>query len=454
MNRQPEENGLYRSQFEKDNCGFGLIAHMDNKPSHWVVQTSIEALARLTHRGAVAADGKSGDGCGLLLRKPDGFLRAAAADLGYKLADIYAVGMVFMSQDTVLADSARKQLESEISKEGLEVAGWRVVPTDPSACGEESLASMPQIEQIFVNAPAAMSEQDFERHLYIARRRTEKAIETNDPAFYIPTLSSRVISFKGLVLPENLPVFYKDLNDQSLESSTAVFHQRFSTNTWPQWRLAQPFRYLAHNGEINTVQGNRFWSLARGHKFDSPLLPMDDIRPLVSLSGSDSNSMDNMLEALLAGGMDIFRAMRLIVPPAWQNIENMDPDLRAFYEYSSMHMEPWDGPAGIVMTDGRYAACTLDRNGLRPARYVITKDRHITLASEIGVYDYAPEDVVAKGRLKPGQMLAADTETGELLLPEDVDNMLKSRQPYKEWMSSNVRRLESNLTVNMPVEAA
>lgn len=439
------EQGLYRSAFEKDNCGFGLIAQMDGKPSHWLVSTAISALARLTHRGAVAADGKSGDGCGLLLRKPDSFLRAAAADINIDVADLYAAGMVFLNQDQALAESARKQLASEIEKEGLIVAGWRVVPTDDSACGEEALASLPQIEQIYVNAPDGMDETTFERHLYIARRRTEKAIEPNDPAFYVPSLSSRVISFKGLVMPENLPVFYKDLNDESLESATAVFHQRFSTNTWPQWRLAQPFRYLAHNGEINTVQGNRNWSVARGHKFESPLLPMEDIRPLVSLSGSDSNSMDNMLEALLAGGMDIFRAMRLIVPPAWQNIENMDPDLRAFYEYSSMHMEPWDGPAGIVLTDGRYAGCSLDRNGLRPARYVITKDRHITLASEIGVYDYKPEDVVAKGRLKPGEMMAVDTDTGELLSPGNVDDMLKGRHPYKQWMSEHSKRLESKL---------
>ena len=439
------EQGLYRPAFEKDNCGFGLIAQMDGKPSHWLVSTAISALARLTHRGAVAADGKSGDGCGLLLRKPDSFLRAAAADLNIDVATLYAVGMVFLSQDDALADAARKQLAAEIEKEGLIVAGWRVVPTDDSACGEEALASLPQIEQIYVNAPQGMDEVAFERHLYIARRRTEKAIEPNDAAFYIPSLSSRVISFKGLVMPENLPVFYKDLKDESLESATAVFHQRFSTNTWPQWRLAQPFRYLAHNGEINTVQGNRNWSVARGHKFETPLLPMEEIRPLVSLSGSDSNSMDNMLEALLAGGMDIFRAMRLLVPPAWQNIENMDADLRAFYEYSSMHMEPWDGPAGIVLTDGRYAACSLDRNGLRPARYVITNDRHITLASEIGVYGYAPEDVVAKGRLKPGQMLAVDTDSGELLLPDDIDTMLKQRHPYKAWLRANAKRLESRL---------
>ncbi len=439
------EQGLYRSAFEKDNCGFGLIAQMDGKPSHWLVSTAISALARLTHRGAVAADGKSGDGCGLLLRKPDSFLRAAAAELDIEVADLYAVGMVFLNQDAALADAARQRLAAELAREGLAVAGWRLVPTDESACGEEALSSLPRIEQIYVNAPDGMDEASFERHLYIARRRTEKALEPGDAAFYVPSLYSRVISFKGLVLPENLPVFYKDLNEESLESATAVFHQRFSTNTWPQWRLAQPFRYLAHNGEINTIQGNRNWSVARGHKFETPLLPMEEIRPLVSLEGSDSNSMDNMLEALLAGGMDIFHAMRLLVPPAWQNIENMDPDLRAFYEYSSMHMEPWDGPAGIVLTDGRYAGCTLDRNGLRPARYVITKDRHITLASEIGVYGYTPEEVVAKGRLKPGQMLAVDTETGELLLPEDIDNMLKKRQPYKRWLAANSKRLKSDL---------
>jgi glutamate synthase (NADPH/NADH) large chain len=439
------EQGLYRSSFEKDSCGFGLIANMDGKASHWLVQTAIDALARLTHRGAVSADGKTGDGCGLLLRKPDSFMRAVTADLNIELANQYAIGMVFLNRDSTLADAARQQLEKELQQEGLQIAGWRVVPTDSSACGEDSLKSLPEIEQIFVNSPADMDEADFERHLYIARRRAEKVISLNDSTFYVPSLSSRVVSYKGLVMPANLSAFYKDLNEATLESSLAVFHQRFSTNTWPEWRLAQPFRYLAHNGEINTVQGNRFWSVARGHKFETPLLPMDDVRPLVSMSGSDSNSMDNMLEALLAGGMDIFRAMRLLVPPAWQNIDSMDADLKAFYEYSSMHMEPWDGPAGIVLTDGRYAACTLDRNGLRPARYVVTKDRHITLASEIGVYDYKPEDVVSKGRLKPGQMIAADTATGKLLLPEDIDNLLKHRHPYKEWMCSNVARLESTL---------
>ncbi len=448
--------GLYRPEFERDNCGFGLMAHMDGTPSHWLVKTAITSLGRMTHRGAIAADGKTGDGCGLLMKKPESFLRTVAREAGIKIAQQFAAGMVFLDRDVTLADAARNALVRELEKEGLSVAGWRTVPIDPSACGAEALKSLPDIQQIFVNAPEGMDEAAFERHLYIARRRTEKSVQSGDKTFYVPSLSARVLSYKGLVMPAYLPVFYQDLNDERLETAICVFHQRFSTNTWPEWRLAQPFRYLAHNGEINTIQGNRNWSMARGHKFETSLLPMEDVRPLVSMTGSDSNSLDNMLEALLAGGMDIFRAMRLLVPPAWQNVETMDADLRAFYEYNSMHMEPWDGPAGIVLTDGRYAACTLDRNGLRPARYVILRTPEtqgegsykgcvITLASEIGVFDYAPQDVITKGRLKPGQMLAVDTRECSLLLPEDVDNALKSRQPYKRWMSKHVRRLDDEV---------
>jgi len=438
--------GLYRPEFEKDSCGFGLIAQMDGVPSHWLVQTAISSLACLTHRGAVAADGKTGDGCGLLLKKPAEFLQAIAAENGFELAENYAVGMVFLSKNIKLAKQGRECLERELTSEGLSVNGWRTVPVNPEACGDEALESLPVIEQVFINAPEAMNEEQFERHLYIARRRCEKRIDGSDNTFYIPSLSARVISYKGLIMPANLPVFYKDLNDERLASSLCVFHQRFSTNTWPEWRLAQPFRYLAHNGEINTIQGNRNWAIARGHKFETPLIPdMDDVRPLVSMSGSDSYSLDNMLEALLAGGMDIFRAMRLLIPAAWQNVETMDGDISSFYEYHSMHMEPWDGPAGIVLTDGRYAACVMDRNGLRPARYVVTRDRHITLASEIGVYEYEPQEVVTKGRLKPGQMIAADTATGKILLPEDIDNLLKSRRPYKLWLKQHVKHLESKL---------
>ncbi|MDH5648425.1 MAG: glutamate synthase large subunit [Gammaproteobacteria bacterium] len=438
--------GLYHPSFEKDNCGFGLIAQMDGKASHWVIETAIHALARLTHRGAIAADGKTGDGCGVLLKKPDRFFRELAKENGWELAPLYAVGMVFLNQDNKSSDTAKTVLEDALGQQGLHPLGWRAVPIDASALGEEAKKTLPAIAQIFVNAPADMSSEVFERRLYIARRQSEKKLEADDQVFYVASLSERVISYKGLVMPAYMPVFYADLNDNRLETSLAVFHQRFSTNTWPQWRLAQPFRFLAHNGEINTVQGNRNWSVARAHKFKTPLIPnMDDVRPLVSMEGSDSSSLDNMLEGLLAGGMDIFRAMRLLIPPAWQNVESMDSELKAFYEYHSMHMEPWDGPAGIVLTDGRYAACVMDRNGLRPARYVITKDRHITLASEIGVYNYQPEDVVIKGRLKPGQMIAADTQTGKLLLPGDIDDALKKRQPYRVWLKSHAVRIESRL---------
>ncbi len=445
-NQQPA-SGLYHPEFERDSCGFGLITQMDNDASHWLVQTAVTALGRMTHRGAVAADGKTGDGCGLLLKKPDVFLRAVAGENGIELSSNYAVGMVFMQRDETAQKTARDTIAAELSALDLTVAGWRVVPTDPEqALGAQAMQTYPHVEQVFVNCPVDMSEEVFNTKLFVARRKAEKSLESQDPVFYIPSLSSRVISYKGLVMPANLPVFYTELNDERLASSLAVFHQRFSTNTLPQWRLAQPFRYLAHNGEINTVRGNRNWSTARAGKFESENLPdLKEILPLVSMEGSDSSSLDNMLELLLAGGMDIFRAMRLLIPPAWQNVEQLDPDLRAFYEYNSQHMEPWDGPAGIVLTDGRYAACVLDRNGLRPARYVITKDRVITLASEIGVYDYKPEEVVAKGRLKPGQMIAADTQTGKLLLPEDIDKDLAGRNPYKQWLHDNARPIKSHL---------
>ncbi len=449
---QPKElaQGLYRPEFEKDNCGFGLITQMDNKPSHWLIETAIEALGNLTHRGAIGADGKTGDGCGLLMKKPDGFFRDIANELGFVLSEYYAVGMVFLSQDQKQADANQAIVTAQLVAQKLDVQGWRDVPVDPeAACGEQALGSLPIIRQVFVNAAAGMDNAAFERHLYIARRLSEKAVL--DDAFYIPTLSSQVISYKGLMMPAYLADFYTDLKDKRMETAICVFHQRFSTNTLPQWRLAQPFRYLAHNGEINTVQGNRNWALARGTKFATSLIDnMDDIRPLVGMTGSDSSSMDNMLEALLAGGVSLFRAMRLLVPPAWQNDHTMDEDLKAFYEYNSMHMEPWDGPAGVVLTDGRYAACSLDRNGLRPARYIITKDRHITLASEVGVYNYKPEDVVAKGRLKPGQMLAIDTSTGELLLPEDINNNLKNVHPYREWLETNLERLHDKAEDEVP----
>jgi glutamate synthase (NADPH) large chain len=438
--------GLYRRAYEKDSCGFGLIASLDDQASHWVLQTAISSLNRLTHRGAIAADGKTGDGCGLLIKKPVGFLRAVAAEARMTLGAQFAAGLVFLNRNAAKAAAARRVLTEQIEREEMTVAGFRVVSVDPEACGADALKTMPHIEQVFVNTSADIDEATFNRRLYMARRRSEKILESSDPVFYVPSLSASTIVYKGMVMPQFLVQFYPDLEDPRMEASVVVFHQRFSTNTLPQWRLAHPYRYLAHNGEINTVQGNRSWAVARGPLFRSPLLPdLGEVLPVVSLTGSDSQSLDNMLELLLVGGLDPMHAMRMLVPPAWQSVDMIDPDLKAFYEYYATHMEPWDGPAGIVLTDGRYACCTLDRNGLRPARWVITKNRHITIASEAGVWDYSPEDVVRKGKLGPGEILALDLQTAELMDTKQVDDLLKSRHPYKVWLKKGVRYLQTDL---------
>jgi len=438
--------GLYRPGEFKDNCGFGLMAHIKGESSHDLLLKAIESLTCMTHRGGIAADGKTGDGCGLLLQKPDTFLRAEArTQFGVELSAQYGVGMIFLSQDAAEAERARQQLNAELSAQGLSVVGWRLVPTDSSSCGPIALETLPVIEQVFVNAPAEIAPEQLSVKLYVARRKAEIAL-ADDPDFYVCSLSSSVLSYKGLVMPADLTSFFKDLGDERMATAICVFHQRFSTNTAPRWPLAQPFRNIAHNGEINTIDGNRNWANARASKFETELLPnLQDLQPIVNTTGSDSSSLDNMVELMLTGGMELYRAVRMLIPPAWQNVETMDPDLRAFYEYNSMHMEPWDGPAGLVMTDGRTAVCMLDRNGLRPSRWVMTKDGIICTASEIGTYSYKPEDVVAKGRVGPGQILAIDTQTGEVLHTDDVDNRLKSAFPYKKWLKEKSYRLEGQL---------
>ena len=431
---------LYDHNAQKDNCGFGLIAHQTGEASHKLIKTAISALDRMQHRGGIAADGKTGDGCGLLMQKPDTFFRAIAEENNWQLGRKYAVGMIFLNPDPVLAADTKKIFEEELANETLSVGGWRVVPTDKSILGPIAAGNLPAIEQVFVDAPPGWRNRDLERRLYMARRRAEKRI--TDERFYVASLSCLVTIYKGLMMPVDLPNFYLDLADIRMQSAICVFHQRFSTNTSPQWHLAQPFRYLAHNGEINTIKGNRQWARARTYRFKSPLLPdLLDAAPFVNESGSDSSSLDNMLELFLAGGMDLYRAMRLLMPPAWQNNPTMDDDLKAFYEFNSMHMEPWDGPAGVVMTNGRHVACNLDRNGLRPARYVITRDGFITLASEVGIWDYGEDEVLSKGRVGPGEMLAIDTYTGKIFTANDINNDLKVRHPYREWLDKNIRRL-------------
>ncbi|MFJ4441359.1 glutamate synthase large subunit [Pseudomonas sp. NPDC089422] len=440
------KTGLYHPEEFKDNCGFGLIAHMTGEPSHHLLQTAMQALTCMTHRGGINADGKTGDGCGLLMQKPDQFLRAVAQEhFAVELPKQYAVGMVFFNQDPVKAEAARANMDREIVAAGLKLVGWRKVPIDTSVLGRLALERLPQIEQVFIGGEG-LSDQEFAIKLFSARRRSSVA-NAHDADHYICSFSHKTIIYKGLMMPRDLAAFYPDLGDERLQTAICVFHQRFSTNTLPKWPLAQPFRFLAHNGEINTITGNRNWAMARRTKFANDLIPdLEELGPLVNRVGSDSSSMDNMLELMVTGGIDLFRGVRMLVPPAWQNVETMDADLRAFYEYNSMHMEPWDGPAGIVMTEGRHAVCLLDRNGLRPARWVTTTNGYITIASEIGVWGYQPEEVLAKGRVGPGQILAVDTETGQILDTDAIDNRLKSRHPYKRWLRQHALRIQATLT--------
>ena len=438
-------HGLYDQNDDRDNCGFGLIAHLHGEASHRLVRTAIEALASMTHRGGIAADGRTGDGCGLLLQKPDLFLRRAAQTCGAgELTPLYGVGMLMLSRDEERAATARRTLDEELAAVGLQPAGWRPVPTAPSCLGPIALASLPQFAQVFVNAPD-FDQAQLTARLFIARRRAEQRLES-DADSYIASLSAGTVVYKGLMMPVDLAGFFPDLADPDLTSAICLFHQRFSTNTMPRWPLAQPFRLLAHNGEINTITGNRNWAEARTGKFRSPLLPdIEAIAPLVNRTGSDSSSLDNMLEVLVAGGMDLHRAIRMLIPPAWQNVEHLDPDLRAFYEFNSMHTEAWDGPAGLVLTDGRFAVCALDRNGLRPSRWVLSRDHLLTVASEVGVCALDPGEVAAKGRLGPGQLLSVDTKTGTLRHTAEVDDLLKRRHPYKQWLKDNTLRLEGTL---------
>lgn len=444
LNQYSDQHNLYQPDVFKDNCGFGLIAHTHGEASHDLVQTAIHSLSCMTHRGGVAADGKTGDGCGLLIATPKVFFKKIAIDNGFTLNEIFAVGTVFVNLDKALAQHSQDTLSQAIEAQGLLVAGWRDVPVDLSIVGDIARESLPGFKQILVNCPINMDEATFNRKLFVARRKAEIALK-DDPLFYVTSLTSQVVIYKGLVMPADLPAFFLDLQDERLASHIVVFHQRFSTNTLPRWPLAQPFRYLAHNGELNTIDGNRDWAVARTPKFVTDLIPeLQELQPLVNRVGSDSSSLDNMLEVLVSGGMDLFRALSILVPPAWQNVDTMDMDLRAFYEFYSQHMEAWDGPAGLVIQDGRYAVCMLDRNGLRPSRWVTTKNGYITVASEIGTWDYQPEDVIAKGRVGPGQMLVIDTETGNIMDTKAVGRQLKKAHPYRLWLRENAVRLRDD----------
>ncbi|MEI2796506.1 glutamate synthase large subunit [Pseudoxanthomonas sp. F11] len=437
--------GLYDPNDERDACGFGMIAQLDDQPSRALVDTAIAALSRMTHRGGVAADGLTGDGCGLLIRKPEAFLRALAAESGIDPGARFAAGLVFLPHDDALAAQCRATLEAELFRAGVAVKGWRVPPIDDAVCGQLAKDTLPRIEQLFVEAGAEQSGDAFTLALFLARRRSEQQLRVPAPDFYVVTLSPHAIGYKGMVLPDKLATFYPDLQRGELASSAVVFHQRFSTNTLPRWPLAHPFRLLAHNGEINTIEGNRRWAQARSKVWKTPRFDIGEFDPVISMHGSDSQSLDNMLELLVAGGMELIQALRILVPPATQSLEFKDADLAAFYEFYGLNTEPWDGPAGIVSMDARYAACTLDRNGLRPARWMLTSDRHFIVASEAGVWEVPAERVTRKGKLGPGEMMAIDLKRGDLLDSEAVDRINRGRAPYKQWLNQGVTYLQTEL---------
>jgi glutamate synthase (NADPH) large chain len=445
----PHDGMLYSPRDEHDACGFGLIAQLDDQPSRALVDRALTALERMTHRGGIAADGLSGDGCGLLFKCPDAFLRALAAEAGIPLGQRYASGLVFLPDDDASRERVRQVFAQHLRPLGLSVSGWRRVPVNDAVCGAQAKASMPAIEQVFVVPVldvegARMTPETFAHALYLGRRRSEQALR-DVPGFYVVSLSASSIGYKGMVLPQYLPQLYPDLQRADLASSAVVFHQRFSTNTSPRWPLAQPFRLLAHNGEINTISGNRIWAQARAHVWRNDTLNPAEFEPVIETDGSDSQSLDSMLELLQASGMDLLKALRILIPPATQSLEYKDADLLAFYEYYAINSEPWDGPAGIVAFDGRYAVCTVDRNGLRPARWQVSDDRVFMVASEAGVWDVDVERILAKGKLGPGQMIAADLDTGRLLDSDAIDQINRARAPYKQWLKQGMTYLHTEL---------
>mgnify|MGYP001168713800 CR=1 FL=1 len=434
---------LYRSEYEHDACGTGFVADLSGKPSYTIVRYALEAVVNLTHRGAVSADAKTGDGAGITVQLPRKLLARELARL-YGLTvdpERLAAGLVFLpANDPSLAARCKQALTEALHAQAIADVWWREVPIDPDVLGQQARQTMPRIEQVIAARPADIDAMEFERRLYLARRQAERvAKEVGARDFFVPSLSCRTIVYKGLFVARDLAAFYADLQDPLMESALALFHQRYSTNTFPTWQLAQPFRRIAHNGEINTLQGNRNWMRAREPELSSPLWGdrLTELLPIIDPDGSDSMSLDQVLELLELSGRDIVHAVAMLIPEAWEHMDDLSPEIRAFFDYHAGLMEPWDGPAAIAFTDGRVAGAVLDRNGLRPARYSITEDGLVVLASETGVIDLSQRRVVERGRLGPGQMLVADTATGTVYRNSEIKQLLATRQPYAAWLTEH-----------------
>jgi glutamate synthase (ferredoxin) len=446
---------LYEPSTEHDSCGFGFVADIAGRASHQIVRDALTVLVNLEHRGASGSERNTGDGAGILVALPYGFLGAAAAEAGLIVPERgYGVAMMFLPRDAASREACRRKVEATLASEGLAFLGWRDVPTDPTGLGDAAQGSQPVIVQAFIARPDGLGltpEDDdlaFERRLYVARRLIEKAVTRSAlPGrgdFYIPSMSCRTIVYKGMLNASQLLTFYPDLHDPRFESAIGLVHSRFSTNTFPSWSRAHPYRYISHNGEINTLRGNVNWMFARQSTFRSSVFGDDlqKILPAIDVDGSDTTIFDNVLELLHLSGRSLAHVMMMMVPEPWSRDTTMSAERRAFYEYHSCLMEPWDGPASLAFTDGTRVGATLDRNGLRPGRYYVTKDGRVVMASEAGVLDIPPADVVEKGRLQPGRMFLVDTAQGRIIPDHELKAAITAAQPYRQWVRESLVSLE------------
>ena len=441
--RQPMQLGLYDAANEHDACGVGMLVNIHGGKSHELVEAALKVLENMRHRGAEGADNKTGDGAGIMLQIPHEFILLQGIPVPEK--GKYGTGLLFLPKDEKDRAAILSIIIEEIEKEGLTLMHLRNVPTCPEILGEAALANEPDIKQIFITGFTDSETAD--RRLYIIRKRIENRIRQSDIAsrgdFYIVSLSAKNIVYKGMLSSLQLRNYFPDLTNSYFTSGLALVHSRFSTNTFPTWGLAQPFRLLAHNGEINTIRGNRSWMEARESVLSSPALgDIKELRPIIQPNMSDSASLDNVLEFLVMSGLSLPHAMAMLVPESFNEKNPISEELKAFYEYHSILMEPWDGPAALLFSDGRYAGGMLDRNGLRPARYLITRNDIMVVASEVGVMDFEPDDIKEKGRLQPGKILLIDTEKGEIYYDGELKKRLAEAKPYRTWLANN--RIELN----------
>ncbi len=453
-------NSLYDPRFEHDACGVGFVCRLNNSPSHDIVEQGLQILLNLAHRGAYACDADTGDGAGIMLQMPDRFLRAVAKEEGFQLPrpGHYAAGMVFLPPDIQQQETCMRKVDDIIRKEGQSVLGWRKVPVKSEVLGPLSRHVEPTIFQLFIGRAKSIAEQDqFERTLYLIRRQASKAIAQAGLAqggyFHIPSLSSRTLVYKGMFVAHQLRGYFSDLHDSAMESALAMVHQRYSTNTFPAWALAHPFRFIAHNGEINSLRGNANWLKSREALFASPLFgkQIQKVPPVIPPGASDSAALDSVVELLFHAGRSLPHCIMMLIPEAWQHHATMSDTKRAFYEYHACVMEPWDGPATVPFSDGRVIGAVLDRNGLRPSRYTVTKDGLVVLASETGVLPIAPERVLHRGRLQPGRMFLADLQAGRIIEDEEIKESISTRQPYRRWLSQNLTTLEQLAAKSKPM---